>query len=228
MESDLRGVILDIDGTLVDSNDAHAEAWRLALSEFGIIADIDLIRRHIGLGAHNLLPSSMGIEIYSPVGRAITRRRREIFKTRFLPHLNAFPHARELLRSFHSAGVRVIAASAAQAAEAAALIDIVEAARYVDFVVTADDEPAGVRDHDLVRTALKKSNLQAAHSVMVGDTPYDYEASRKARVPFIALLCGGWPASAFPEAYETYESPADMLRNFQFPRPSAHAICAGA
>jgi phosphoglycolate phosphatase-like HAD superfamily hydrolase len=124
--------------------------------------------------------------------------------------------------------VRVVVASAAQDAVAAALLDIVDAAEYVDFIVSADDEPAGIRDRDLVRTALRKANLQAAQSVMVGDTPYDYEASRNARVRFVALLCGGWPASAFPGAYETYDSPTDMLRGFRFPRPPSHAICAGA
>lgn len=224
MESDLRGIILDIDGTLVDSNRAHAEAWRLAFSEFGIVANVDDIRGVTGLGAENVLPRSAGIQVYSPVGRAISRRRREIFTTRFLPNLKPFPKAKDLIRRFHDSGVRVVAASANEPSEAAELIGIVDAEPYIDVVVTAFDEPPASRDHDLVRAALRKAELPADVSLMVGDTPYDYEAARKARVPFIGLLCGGWTSRDFPDAVGIFNSPADMLQRFAFPE-AGHVYC---
>jgi len=224
MESDLRGIILDIDGTLIDSIAAHVESWRLALSEFGVVADTETIRTLVGMNAYSLLPASLGIEAYSVVGRAVKRRRREIYNSRFLPGLGAFPGARDLLCRLQDTGLTIVAVSASETDEAVAALDVIGASPLVDLVVTSTDEPAGIHDHDLVRTALRKSGLRPEKSTMVGDTPYDAVASQKAGVPFIGVLCGGWPASAFPNAIAVYESPAEILRDFPFPAVRTRAF----
>src|SRR6476660_351977 len=92
-----RGVLLDVDGTLVDSNDAHAHAWVQALAEHGSAVPFDAVRPLIGKGGDKLLPQVAGVDASSPTGRKIGKRRREIFLKCFLPVLHPFPGARELL-----------------------------------------------------------------------------------------------------------------------------------
>src|SRR5262245_40568817 len=101
----LRGVLLDVDGTLVDSNDAHAHAWVTALAEAGLVVPFDRVRRLIGMGGDKLLPEVSGIDAESPRGKPITRRRSEIFQGRYLPSLRPFPGAMQLLARLKATGL---------------------------------------------------------------------------------------------------------------------------
>jgi phosphoglycolate phosphatase-like HAD superfamily hydrolase len=94
----VRGVLLDVDGTLVDSNLAHARAWHDTFAEFGLDGgDVDRIRRLIGMGSDKLLPTAVGIDRDSAEGKRLSDRRAEIFRTRYLPDVQAFPRAAELV-----------------------------------------------------------------------------------------------------------------------------------
>src|SRR5579859_2978576 len=93
----IKGVILDVDGTLVDSNTAHAQAWVDALAEEGVRVPLEKVRRAIGKGGDKLLPEVSGIPEDTAQGKAISKRRQEIFKAHYLPHLKPTPGARELL-----------------------------------------------------------------------------------------------------------------------------------
>ncbi|MBA3295451.1 MAG: HAD family hydrolase, partial [Acidobacteria bacterium] len=100
----MRSVILDVDGTLVDSNDSHAHAWLAAFAEAGIAVDYTAIRRAIGMGGDNLMPAVAGIESESPAGKEISKRRGEIFTDTYLPALRAFPSVRLLIERFIADG----------------------------------------------------------------------------------------------------------------------------
>ena len=100
----VRGVILDVDGTLVDSNDAHAHAWVEALAEYGHQVPFEEVRRLIGMGGDKLLPKVAGIKKDSQQGQAIDHRRGEIFKTRYLPAVRPFPQVRPLLQRMRDQG----------------------------------------------------------------------------------------------------------------------------
>jgi len=100
----IRGIIFDIDGTLVDSNDAHAHAWQQAMAEYGYDVSFDRIRPLIGMGGDKVLPELLGIQKDSEPGSKIDRRRSQLFKERYLPHLRAFPGAMKLLRYLHNHG----------------------------------------------------------------------------------------------------------------------------
>jgi beta-phosphoglucomutase-like phosphatase (HAD superfamily) len=86
-----KAILFDIDGTLVDSNDAHAHAWVEAFAEFGVHVDFNKVRRSIGMGGDKLMPSVSGISEDSSVGEKISKRRGEVFKTKYLPELQSFP-----------------------------------------------------------------------------------------------------------------------------------------
>ena len=93
----IEGVLLDIDGTLLDSNDAHAQAWVEAFAEHGVTVDLSRARRCIGMGGEKLMPEVSGVQRDSPAGAAIARRREEIFAKRYLPHLKPFSNAARLV-----------------------------------------------------------------------------------------------------------------------------------
>ena len=137
-----RAVILDVDGTLVDSNDAHAEAWIAAFTEFGITVAYDAVRRSIGMGGDKLvdrllpadrdklMPAVAGIEEESRLGRQIAQRRGDIFKSRHLPGIAAFPRVRELIQRLKEDGFTLAVASSAKEDE---LDPLLEAAGVKDL-----------------------------------------------------------------------------------------------
>ena len=120
----LRGLILDVDGTLVDSNDAHARAWQDALGEHGHDTALPRIRRLIGMGGDKLLPELTGIVHDSPLGKAISKSRAEIFRERYLPHVAPFPQVRSLLLRLREQGLRLSVGTSAKREELAPLLEI--------------------------------------------------------------------------------------------------------
>ncbi len=209
-----RGVLLDIDGTLVDSNDAHARAWVEALAEQGIDVPFAQVRRLIGMGGDKLLPRVSGIEEDTPRGRKISERRREIFLQRYLPSLHAFVGSKDLLRHMRAEGLKLVVASSAKKDELRELLKICGADSLTDAVTSSDDAEESKPDPDIVYVALGKIGLPAAEVVMIGDTPYDIEAAGRAGVGVIAVRCGGWDDADLGGALAIYDDPADLLARY--------------
>lgn len=212
--SRIRGVILDIDGTLVASNDAHAHAWREALLEQGIDVPLGRIRKCIGMGGDKLLPEVSAIPEESPRGRTISRRRGEIFKEKFLPSLSPTPGARELLQAMKGRGLRLVVASSAKKDELDGLLKICDATDLVESATSSDDAERSKPDPDIVQVAVERLELPKQHTLMLGDTPYDVEAARRAAIGLIALRCGGWKDSDLAGAIAIYDDPADLLKHY--------------
>jgi len=209
-----RGIILDIDGTLVDSNDAHARAWAEALAEHHVNVSFDQIRWLIGMGGDKLLPKVSGIAPDSPKGQAILQRRMQIFSTRYLPSLHALPGANELLHHMHRMELRMAVASSAKRAELDDLLKICGADDLIEHQTSSDDADRSKPDPDIVQAALQKLRLDHAVVVMLGDTPYDIESAGRAGVPLIALRCGGWKDADLAGAIAIYNDPADLLAHY--------------
>jgi beta-phosphoglucomutase-like phosphatase (HAD superfamily) len=125
-----RAVLFDIDGTLVDSNDAHARAWVHAFQEAGIHVEFEKVRRCIGMGGDKLMPVVAGITKDSPPGRRVSKRRGEIFKGQYLPTVQPFRDAGRLVATLQSRGLVTVAASSAKKDELEALLTIADASRW--------------------------------------------------------------------------------------------------
>jgi phosphoglycolate phosphatase-like HAD superfamily hydrolase len=203
-------VILDVDGTLVDSNDAHAHAWVDAFAEHGIAVPFDLVRRAIGMGGDKLMPHVADITEDSPRGAAISRSRATIFKSRYLPTVAAFPRVRDLLTRFADAGFKLAVASSAKADELYPLLEIAGVDDLIAHRTSSDDAEESKPDPDIVLAALKRVG-RPRQSIMLGDTPYDVEAAARAGIPIVGLECGGWGREDLAGAVEVYASPADLL-----------------
>lgn len=213
----VRGVILDVDGTLIDSNDAHAEAWREALKRSGHLLSTQRIRPLIGMGGDQLLPSLVGIQADSPEGKRISAERREIFQAWFVPQLKPFPGARELLLRMKAEGLKLAVATSASRADLKVLLGLLgpDIPALMEGQVTKDDASRSKPEPDLVEAALRElGGIDRGEALMLGDTPYDIEAAARAGVRTIALRCGGWSEAALRGALAVFQDPEDLLRSW--------------
>lgn len=207
-------MILDVDGTLVDSNDAHARAWVAAFAAHGITVAYEPVRRAIGMGGDKLMPAVSGIAEDSPQGQQIAQRRKDIFQQAFLPHLRPFPRTRELVERLCDAGFVLAVASSATEKE---LHPLLEAAGVADLLPTrtsSDDAEKSKPDPDIVQAALERTGCDPEHAILIGDTPYDVDAARGAHIRAIAFECGGWGRDDLGGAIEVYRGASELLDRF--------------
>ena len=211
-------VVLDVDGTLIDSNDAHAEAWTRALVEHGIPADVSHIRPLIGMGGDKLLPAAARVDDASPLGQEISKRKKELFNER-LPGLVATPGARELLEYLREHGVSIVVATSAGDDEMDALLRQAGVDDLIPKRTSKDAATDSKPDPDIVQAALAKAKAAPDESVMVGDTPYDIEAATRAGLDTIALRCGGlWADRHLSGAVAIYDDPSALLEHWRGPK----------
>jgi HAD superfamily hydrolase (TIGR01509 family) len=218
-----KAVIFDIDGTLVDSNDAHARAWVEAFDEFGHRIEFERVRPLIGMGGDKLMPQLTGIYPWSSDGKALSERRSEIFKTRYLPDLQPTRGAHRLLEWLRDENLTLLVATSANADEVEELLRIANGTKLFEARSSKDDVDRSKPDPDIVEAALARGECDPIDAVMVGDTPYDIEAAQRAGVGVIALRCGGWwDDAALGGALAIYDDPEDLLQQFDlspFKRP---------
>jgi HAD superfamily hydrolase (TIGR01509 family) len=210
----LRAALLDIDGTLVDSNDAHARAWQRALEHFGHSIAFETLRSLIGKGGDHLLAETAGIDVDSSLGRQIAEFRGQVFMRDYLPQLKPFPKARELLLRLRDEQLRLVVATSAKRSEMDALLEIC-GARYLMYACTSsDDADHSKPDPDIIQAALHKGDAAASESLLLGDTPYDLEAAKRAGVNSIAVRSGGWGDVDLKTALVVYNDVADLLLHY--------------
>ena len=207
----LPAVLFDVDGTLVDSNDAHARAWVEAFADHGVVVGFERVRRCIGMGGDKLMPAVSGLQDESPLGRAIAERRHRLFADRFLPHLTPFQDSARLVAELKGRGHTVVVASSAQRDELAQLLEIAGVEALMDAVTSSDDANASKPDPDILGAAMLRAHASSDQAVMIGDTPYDIEASRRAGIAVIAFRSGGWPDEDLQGAVAIYDGPWELL-----------------
>lgn len=207
-------VLLDLDGTLVDSNDAHARSWVEALSEAGWSVPFPEVRRRIGMGGEELVAALTGIDPHDARSRRIRERRAHLFRERHLKTLRPQPGARELVAKLHRRGFPLVVASSSAEEDLGALIEVAGIGALVTAATSADEVERAKPAPDVLRAALEKIGKRPDHAVLLGDTPYDVRAGRAAGVAVIALRCGGWSDEALDGAIEVFDDPADVLRNW--------------
>ena len=211
MSKRVTAVLFDVDGTLINSNDAHAAAWVEAFMQYGITVDPAHVRRCIGMGGDKLMPEVSGIDEDTARGSAIAERRGEIFTAKFLPTLRPFRDADHLVAAVKARRLTAVAASSAKEDELKALLKLAGAEWLMDDATSSDDADESKPAPDIIEAALKKANASPAEAIMIGDTPYDITAAQRAGVRAIAFRCGGWGDVDLAGAIEIYDGPWDLL-----------------
>jgi HAD superfamily hydrolase (TIGR01509 family) len=204
--------VFDIDGTLVDSNTAHAEAWQQTLAAFGYDAPLAKVRRLIGKGGDKLVFELTGVAPGTPAFQEITAARSRLFQDAFLPRLKAFSGAKALLADLARRGLTLAVATSAQETESRSILRVAGLAGFFDAKTSADDAARSKPDPDIVSAALKRAGAAKNATLMIGDTPYDVEAARRAGVEIVGLRCGGWRDDDLEGALAVYDNP-EALRS---------------
>jgi phosphoglycolate phosphatase-like HAD superfamily hydrolase len=207
-------VLLDIDGTLIDSNDHHARAWVEALEHFGIPASVDHIRWLVGMGGDKLLPLVTGIGKDTPKGKEISEYRKKLFRRKYLPKVRPFPHVRELVQRFLDDGLTTVVATSASGDEIRDFLEVAGVQDLIEEKASASDARHSKPDPDIIEAALERGELRAREAIMLGDTLYDVEAAGRAGVDIIALRCGGWHDKDLEGAIAIYDDAADLLARY--------------
>jgi HAD superfamily hydrolase (TIGR01509 family) len=208
-------LLFDIDGTLIDSNEAHTDAWVQSLREHGLDVDVEHVRRLIGMGGDKLLPAVAQISEDSDLGQAIARRKKAIFGT-LLPALQPTPGARPLLEYLREQQVELIIATSADEHELRALLERAGVDDLFPERASKDDAEESKPDPDIVHAALAKSGARPEQTALVGDTPYDIEAAIAAGIKAIALRCGGyWSDRSLRRAVDIFDDPQQLLARWR-------------
>ena len=208
----IRAALLDIDGTLIDSNDAHARAWVAAGAEFGHDIHFDRVRPLIGMGGDRVTPMMTGHDEDSPEGERIVERRGEIFREQHLPGLVPTRGARALLERMKAAGLELVVATSASREDMNVLLERAGIRDLIEERTSSSDADASKPAPDIVEAALALAGVAPSEAIMLGDTPYDVAAARNAGVECVVLRCGGrWTDGDFAGAVAIYDDPADLL-----------------
>lgn len=206
----VRGVLLDVDGTLLLSNDAHAEAWSEALREAGRDVPASRVRDLVGMGGDKVL-AVLGLEEGTDEADRIVREKKRRFAER-LGALRPAPGARALLERLLADGCTLVVATSAEEDELRGLLRQAEVDDLIEEHTTASDVERSKPDPDIVAAAAEQSGLPLDRLVMLGDTPYDVEAALRAGVRVVAVRCGGWDDASLAGAAAVYDHPEHLLR----------------
>jgi HAD superfamily hydrolase (TIGR01509 family) len=209
-----RGVVLDVDGTLIDSNDAHAHAWVDAGRALGYSIRFEDVRPLIGMGGDRVMPMVAGIEHDSPAGERLADARGDIFRRRYLPGLRPLPRVRELLQRLRDDGFELVVASSASEEDLGLLLEQAGVADLVDSTTSASDADESKPEPDIIEAAISRARVDRDRLLMVGDTPYDIEAARRARIPILAVRSGGWDDHDLEGARAVYDHTGHLLDRY--------------
>jgi HAD superfamily hydrolase (TIGR01549 family) len=214
----IKAVIFDVDGTLIDSVDFHAEAWQKALAEYGHDEEFQKVRQQIGKGGDMLLPVFLTEKQIDEYGEELEKRRSQIFKNEYLEKVKPFPKVRELFLRILEDGKKIALASSAPKDELEKNKKTADIADLIKAETSADDAERSKPNPDIFQAALGSlGDVSAEEAIVIGDTPYDAIAAGKIRLKTIGLLSGGFPESQLLETgcIRIYKDPADLLENYE-------------
>jgi len=181
--------ILDVDGTLVDTNYQHAIAWFRAFRQHGVVLPIWRIHRHIGMGGDQLVASLVSEEFDAEQGEDVRNAEKALYMA-LIDEVEPLEGARELITDLREAGHAVVLASSAKPDEVDHYLDLLDARTIVDGWTTSGDVEKTKPEPDLVAAAVEKAG--GGDAVLVGDSTWDCESAKRAGVPTTGVLMGGF------------------------------------
>lgn len=212
----IKALLCDIDGTLVQSNWLHAEAWQKAFGALGIHLELDEVRRQIGKGGDQLIPVFVPWWKRKHVEEPLKNLRKLLFQTEFRERVEPLPRARDLLLKLRQSGIRVALASSAPEDDLVFYKKLVGMEDLIDEQTSADDADRSKPHPEIFQAALKRLGLKPHEVLALGDTPWDAEGAGKAGIWTIGVETGGWNRKDLLAAgcVEVYASVADLLDHF--------------
>jgi HAD superfamily hydrolase (TIGR01549 family) len=209
-----RGVLFDVDGTLVDTTYLHAVCWAEALRAAGHDVVTAEVHHGIGMGSAELLDHLLGEDRDQEADEDLKTAHLTLYR-QYWGRLTPLPGARDLVRACAERGLKVVLASSASQDELAVLRSALDADDAIAAATSSSDADAGKPRPDVLQAALEQSGLSAENVVFVGDAVWDGAAAARAGVAFIAVTCGGTPEPDLRAsgAVEVWRDPADLLKS---------------
>lgn len=212
MSGNAPAALFDIDGTLVDSNYLHIDAWTLAIASVGIDVEQWRVHQVIGMDSRKLIAALIGEDAAADLGDRITERHGEQYAA-LAPRLRVFPRVQELLRAVADRGVQVVLATSAPQQELDLIARVLDLGAHVAHLTSSDDVETAKPAPDVVGAALNMAGVDAGRAVFIGDTIWDVIAAGTASVSTIGVRSGGIGGDELRDAgaVEVYEDVAHLL-----------------
>lgn len=213
----LKAVIFDVDGTLVDSVDAHARAWWETLAEFGHEVDYERVRHQIGKGGDQLMREFLSDAEIQENGERIEKTRKDRYMRRYIDGVRGFPKVRALFERIRGDGIRIALASSAGGDELGFYKEKTRVGDLVEEETSKDDADRSKPHPDIFQAVLDRlRGVRAEEAIVVGDTPWDAIAAKRAGLRTVGVLCGGFDEEELREAgcLAIFQSPADLLARY--------------
>ncbi len=213
----IKAALFDIDGTLIDSVDAHAHAWTTAFHNVGVGVAFDAVRAQIGKGGDKLMQVFLDEDQLARIGEDVETRQAELFRTHYLDTIKPFPGVRRLFERLRDDNVERVLASSAKPEEVCRFQEIAGIADLVEAQATSEDAEASKPAPDIVKAALSRMpSIDPSNCLFIGDTPYDAEAAIGARITPVGVLCGGFDEAGLRSAgcIAVYRDIQDLLDHY--------------
>jgi HAD superfamily hydrolase (TIGR01509 family) len=213
----IKAVIFDVDGTLVDSNNLHVEAWQEAFRGCGKEVAYDELHDQMGKGGDQLMPVFCSPEELKGFGSKLEQSRAEMFTSKYLPRVRPFPKVRELFERIKEDGLLIALASSATEEELDGHKKNLRIADLLETATSSDDAKRSKPHPDIFQAALAGlGEVEPEEAIVIGDTPYDAIAAAKAGIRTIGVLSGGFMEEALrgAGAVEIYRDVADLLKHY--------------
>jgi len=213
----IRAAIFDLDGTLVDSNDLHAEAWQETFRHFGKEIPFRELRQQIGKGGDQYLPVFLSPAEMQAFGEELNTFRSDLFKKKYLERVQAFPKVRELFEQLRASQKRIALASSGNADEIEHYVELAHIGDLIDARTTKSEVRHSKPEPDVFLESLKQLQLSAEEAIVIGDTPFDVQAAKKSQMQTIAVLCGGFGEEELRAsgAVAIYRDVAHLLESYK-------------
>ncbi|MFE4106777.1 HAD family hydrolase [Almyronema epifaneia] len=212
-----QAAIFDIDGTLVDSVNFHAEAWVKGFEKFGHTVEFATVKQRIGKGGEYILQEFLTDEENQQYGSDLSQYRKQYFHEHFLPQIQPLPQVRALFERIRQDHIQIVLATSAEQETADHYRELLGIKDLIDGMTCADDVEKAKPEADIFQAALEKLPQVSPESVIViGDSPYDAEAAQKLSLPTLGFLSGGFSPDQLREAgcVSIYKDPADLLDHY--------------
>lgn len=205
-------MLLDIDGTLVDSNDKHADCWVEAFAHFGKHVEWPEVRDQIGKGGDLLVPDTLSAREMRTFGEDVKTYRGTLWKERYMHTVQPFAGAREAIESLHARGIKLAFASSSNPDEVEYYVELLGAAPLLGGATSKEDAELSKPSPEIFQAALEQLGSDPARTFAIGDTPYDVLAAHRVPVPIVAVLSGGFPRERLAKAEFLFDDVSAMVR----------------
>ena len=213
-------VLLDLDGTLVDSVEPHARSWKEVLQANGFEVELSKLRRLIGMGGDKMLQEAVGSLADDRV-EALTQERSQHFRSKQIRDVCAFPKADRLVDLLRERGLVVRLATAASAKDRDPLLEQGGLDGKFDDFISSDEVEGSKPEPDLIKAILDKLGVNPSECLLVGDSPFDAEAAHRAGVEFIGVESGAYTGDELPHTDRVFKSITELAEALESVQPDS-------